>query len=402
MRQRLQPRARALHDDQQYQLALYILKQIVETTPSPPDFAPSLELLYDLGHRLDERGHHADAQYCFETVSDYRKELLGPTHPQTFEAALCVASSLGEQPGRLAQAQSALRLVLSVSPPSTIRQSALARVSDIAETLWHQAAYTEAYSAFEEVLQGHEALRGRRHVRERLRASAWMGRSLLGQRRYSEATGRLQSVYNSQSVPEGSGHPDLGYTSLWLGQALHSTCDRDAAHSYLLVAVAIFRGSLGAAHRDLVSALACLGCLYAHARNFSVAERTLQEALELGERIFPASHAENTKIRINLGVTLYIRKKYKQALQHLETGADAQTQALGKTHDDTLDTMCFVGATLDGLRRYAESERYWRFIAEARKGSFGIEDPDTQTAVRALALSLAQQGKWKESALLQE
>ncbi|KAL3447784.1 kinase-like domain-containing protein [Aspergillus insuetus] len=402
MRQGLQPRARALHDDQQYQPALCVLKQIVDASSSPPDFAPSLDLLDDLGHRLDERGDHADAQYCFETASGYRKELLEPLHPQTLEAALCAASSLGKQTDKIVQAQTALRLILSVPPPSTIQQSALARLHHIGETLWHRAAYTDAYSAFEKVLQGHEALRGRRHEREKLRSSAWMGRSLLGQRRYSEATARLQSVYNSQSAPVGSGHLDLGYTSLWLGQALHSSGDGDAAHSHLLMAVAIFRGSLGAALRDLVSALACLGCSYAHTRNFSVAERTLQEALGIGERVFPVSHAENTKIRINLGVTLYIRKKYKQALQHLETVADAQTQALGKTHDDTLDTMCSVGATLDGLRHYAESERYWRLVAEAQQGSFEIEDPDTQTAVRALALSLAHQGKWKESALLQE
>ncbi|KAJ0414797.1 hypothetical protein BJY00DRAFT_294472 [Aspergillus carlsbadensis] len=403
MRTTLLPRARKLYQDGQCTESLGVLRQIIQASSSPSDPAPLLDLLSDLGGRFDFRSQYEDAQYCFEKVLDYRRELLGSTHPRTFAATIRVASILCKEGVvvKTSQAHSVLHHTLQLSPSKSVREDILDQLHRVGEAFWHQRAYSSAHSAFTEVHQERKVLHGE-HDRRALQTSFWVGLSLVGLGQYSQATTHLTSVLKAQEATGGAGH-DLAQTNLWLGHALHYEGNSDTAHPYICQAmIEILREKLGVLQEDTLVCMRCLGSSYGLIGDYALAEQKLRQVAEHEKRMRDYSPKDANRTQINLGITLYGRKKHAEALDVLSRARDAQSRAMGATLEDTLATQCYIAATLDAQKRYAESEREWRAVADARRAALGMTHADTQAAARSLGLSLEHQGKWTEAKGLHE
>lgn len=399
----LQTLAKCLHKLKRYKDTQTVLEQVLQISPLAPDLAQSVDLLFDVGQSLYRAKRYTDAQSAFEKVSEHRKESLGASHKQTVDSTLLLASSLRMQQGKVTQARDTLRQLLVMASPTT-RTSVLGQLHEIGETLWYAEAYEDAYFTFQEVLEKRRVLLGKKH-RDTLRSAAWLGRSLLHQGQYDDATELLQSVekgLRGLSIIYQYEHLDSTNTRLWLGLSLHYQGQSKLGHSYIAPLHQMFKRKLGESHKDTAMCLRYTGSSYGKVKDYSAAQHTLSSALSIAKTVFGLKHEETIRAQINLGITLYWRKSYTRSLEHFHPAANAQTAVLGKSHADTLETLFYIGATLDALKRYKESERYWRKVVDGRKKHFGATHPETQTAMRSLGLCLAHQNKWGSAADIQE
>ncbi|KAL3478518.1 kinase-like domain-containing protein [Aspergillus californicus] len=399
MPESLRPRAYCLFRQDRYQEAQSVLELIVQASPPAPDLPQSLDLLSNIGDSLYQAGKYADAQCCFEKVLQARNGRPWSTHEQNLEASLRVASSLRQQQGKVHQSQAILRQLLREATAASTKQSILDHLHDTGETFCRERQYQAAYATFQEVVTERQVLLGRHH-QSTLLSTSWLGLSLLVQKRYAEATHVLKAVTKDQQAP-GFNPIQLAYTSLWLAQSLHYQGSRQDVHSYLLTSVAIFRLKLSSSHKDTITCLRCLGSSYGRLNDLPMAERSLREALELATSALGPTDTETIRAQISLGITLYRKKRYTQALEYLNLSADQQ-EAFQELQDDTYDTLYCVAATLDALKRYTESETRWRKVTDAREQFLGTAHPETQDAMRSLALCLAHQGKWDEAVTLHQ
>ncbi|KAJ0418850.1 hypothetical protein BJY00DRAFT_302507 [Aspergillus carlsbadensis] len=351
-----------------YPQARSILEEMVQTSPTEDaDAAQARNLLSNIGEQLFQQEKYADAESCFEKV-EARKKALGPTHEQTLHSSVQLASSLRKQREKAARAQEVLREVLDLSPPRITSQGELD----------HEREYPAAYGVFKEVLARRTAVMGGQHP-DTLRSASWLGRSMLKEKRYAEATALFTTLRRDQRGTLGHDHLD----------SLHYQGQTRDGFPYISAAPRIFRRTLGTDHRDTVLCLRYLGSAHGQLKEYTPAENTLRPALDLAKRV-------------RLAMALYGTKGSLTALEYLLPAADAQIAALGETHEDTLDTLFCIAAALDALKRYAEGEEYRRRVADTRLRLLGMNHAETQTATRALATCLSHQGRWEEAARLHE
>lgn len=137
-------------------------------------------------------------------------------------------------------------------------------------------------------------------------------------------------------------------------------------------------------------------------KDYSSAEGTLRRALPKAQEVFGPTHEETIRTQVSLGVALYGRRSYQEALEYFYQAADMQIPTLGITEEETIETLYCIGVTLDIQKQYQESERFWRMAADGRRKLLGASHLKTQDTIRSLAFSLAYQGKLKEAVTLQE
>jgi tetratricopeptide (TPR) repeat protein len=155
----------------------------------------------------------------------------------------------------------------------------------------------------------------------------YLGKSLYGKGRYSEAVDRLQNVASKRGDD-----PDV---LSWLGSALLNVGRYAEAEALYKRALEIDEKALGKDHPDTATSLNTLAVLYHHQGKYAEAEALYKRALEIREKAIGKDHPA-TATSLNDLANLYHRQgKYAEAEPLLKLALEITEKAIGKDHPAT-------------------------------------------------------------------
>jgi tetratricopeptide (TPR) repeat protein len=135
---------------------------------------------------------------------------------------------------------------------------------------------------------------------------------------------------------------------------------------------------------------------------YSVAEKTHQQALLLREKRLGKEHPMTLRSMNEVGLALNNQGRYKEAeAMNRQTLALKET-VLGREHPDTLMSVNNLAIVLESQGKYEAAEAMNRQTLALRETVLGREHPDTLMSVYSLAYLLASHHRYSESLVLYE
>ena len=188
-----------------------------------------------------------------------------------------------------------------------------------------------------------------------------------------------QASVSAQARPETKADPDL---------KVRTALDRAAAR---------VAGKFDAQPVVEASIRQTIGNTYKALGLYPEAQRQLERALDLQDRVFGKEHPDRLSTMNNLAEVYWSQGKYDQA-KPLFTGAlDARRRVLGAAHQDTLTSMNDLAALYWSQGQYAEAEPLFIQTLDGMRRVLGEEHPDTLSTMNNLALLYRTQGRLAEA-----
>ncbi len=177
-----------------------------------------------------------------------------------------------------------------------------------------------------------------------------------------------------------------------LGVALRAAGRYKEAGSWLVRALE-YAESTG---QGLPAALNDLGLLYQHTGNFAECEQLFRRALAL----VPEGSAEAATLHHNLAQLAHARGRFAEGEADARRAWEIRRELRGTNHPETLEDGCAYAALLDGLGRYEDAERIYRYALARFEQVFGGKHVAIAEALHDLAGVRRAQGDANEAEAL--
>ncbi|MCQ2430729.1 MAG: tetratricopeptide repeat protein [Clostridia bacterium] len=387
------------------------------------------------GELLTAAGRLEEAEACFRRAWETRLSVLGAQNVETARSADALGSVLDrmDQPKEAAERLSEAYAARCQNPG---RDHA-----DTVNTACRLGGVLDRLGRFREgadILSGAAAIRAEKLGEEHLGTAAArceLGNALFGLKQYAEAAECFRKAYTVRDAKLGAAHPDTLEALTCYARSLdESGRDGDAVPLYRTAQSAYEASTLSetTAAAELDSRLGA--ALYRLGRG-DEAETELKKAVDIRGRLPDPDAADPVRTAGLLGQILYEDDRFEEALPFLkkavaEDGGDptksaydrcrlgvslyktgsiseaaecmgqavaAMTQAVGSSHEDTVDACHIHGRILQSLGRYEEAAGCFNRVRAYDEKQFGSDHPDVASTYLELGVALAGAGRTGEA-----
>ena len=140
-----------------------------------------------------------------------------------------------------------------------------------------------------------------------------------------------------------------------------------------------------------------IGGTYRDLGLFPEAQRQMDRALELRQRVLGGDHQETLNTMRSLADLYQVQGKYPQAEALYAKVLESQRRARGEEHPDTLNTMNSLALLYVNQGKYAQAEPLSTRVVEARRRVMGDENPETLSSMTNLAMLYDDRGKYGQA-----
>ena len=147
------------------------------------------------------------------------------------------------------------------------------------------------------------------------------------------------------------------------------------AEKLLQEALAIDRKALGATHREVGRVLICLGRPYLDWDRLTEAADYYGQSLAVDTKILGENNPELGRTLQNLGVVFTEQKKYGEAEEYLRKAVSLKTLQFGPNYWEAATAKNYLGACLTGQKKYKEAEPLLAASCTIIKNQFGVQHP---------------------------
>jgi serine/threonine protein kinase len=321
-----------------------------------PDAPETLDMLMALSGRLMELNKYADAVIMAKTAFDRETSKLGPEDPKTVVAMqnLGVAYLYTNQ---YAEAEPLLKKALEVQSRSNgyDNKDTLNSSDSLAQLYIDQSRYAEASAVLAKGLESYRRVYGPEHPFTS-REMFGLGKVLQGKGDYPEAEKVFAEALAIDQRTRGKRHPDTLRTAVRLGWTQIDAGKFDEGISLLESTLGDFRETLGPGSYATLVCEIYLGVGYDAKGDRVRAEQTLRAALQ-GFRALGKDQEDKAALAAeSLGVNLVEQRKYSQAEPILRQALTYRDKG-DKDDFQLYRAQAFLGAALNGLKRYPEAEK---------------------------------------------
>jgi eukaryotic-like serine/threonine-protein kinase len=130
---------------------------------------------------------------------------------------------------------------------------------------------------------------------------------------------------------------------------------------------------------------------------YSEAQPLIEKALESRRRLLGSEHPDTLESMDFLGRTLEREGHYPEAEKLTRETFDIRRRVLGPEHPDTIASMHGMANIALDEGHYSEAEKLYREVLEIIRRVRGPEHPDTLRTMATLALALSDEGRWQEA-----
>jgi serine/threonine protein kinase len=333
-----------------------------------PDAPETLDMLTNLSEAISSQNRSADALAAAKTAFEGESRTLGPENPKTLVAMqnLGVMYLLDYQ---YADAEPLLKRALEIQTRHNGYDNidTLNTSDGLAELYIEQSRYSEARPLLARGLESYRRVFGPEHPFTE-REMFGLGKVLLGEGSYPEAENVFSDVLALEQRVRGKRHPDTLSTMNLLGSTYVEEGKFAAGVSLMEDGVRDRREVLGPRDRNTLKGELELGWAYHLKGDRAHAEQLLRSAM-LGFRALGKDQgADLADAEDLLGFSLIEQHKYSEAEPLLREALAYRQQEMEDWHLSRTQTL--LGAALNGLRRYPETEK---LLLDGQQGLLGHE-----------------------------
>jgi tetratricopeptide (TPR) repeat protein/predicted Ser/Thr protein kinase len=200
------------------------------------------------------------------------------------------------------------------------------------------------------------------------------------------AAERIQNKFDGQPLVEASIRQTIGDTYKALG--LYPEAQRQLESALTLQDRVLARQD-----PDRLKTMNNLAEVYWNQGKYDQAKPLMMAALDGRRRVLGESHRDTLTTENNLAALYWSQGQFAEAEPLFTKALEVMRRVLGEEHPDTLGTMTNLALLYRGQRRYAEAEALYTRSLETRTRVLGAEHPDTLGTINNLAALYATQGR---------
>jgi tetratricopeptide (TPR) repeat protein len=340
---------------------------------------------FALGQSYMYLGEPVLAVLQFERALMQRREVLGPTHPDTLASMGDLAEAY-EEAGRSADALplfeevlTAKKIHLGPDHPST-----LTTMANLGFAYREAGQPTKALPLIEEALQGRQAKLGPDHP-DTLGSLDNLALAYWDAGRLDEAIRLHERALNGREIKLGRNHVDTLATMSNLAQEYQAANRLPDALPLLEQVLAGWKDKLGPDHPRTLTGMNNLALAYQAGDRLADAVRLFEEALKSLETKFEPDHPFTLSALNNLALAYQAADRLTDALPRFEKALKGRRAKLGPDHPHTLDTTINLGWAYLIAGRPADALPLTKEALERGKVKFGQDHPSTVNAMGSLA-----------------
>jgi tetratricopeptide (TPR) repeat protein len=326
------------------------------------DEAPDERLVLDLKAALAElhfrTGQYEQATPLLESVLKGRRELLGDDDPKVADAMEELGLNLFDR-GRYEEAEKRLReslalrrTILGEEPHPDVAEN----LNNLALILRSMGNLDEARVLYKQALDMQRQLYGDAHP-EIAQAMANLADVYTLQRDLKRAESMYLEVLEMNRALLGEEHPNIARVMHNLAFVYHDENELQKALDISREALEMQQRLLGERHPDVARSLALQGRWLTEAGDFAGAEESLRRALDIQLELMEPGHPVLAVTRVDLAELLLQTGKLDEALQQVELGEAALSEALGPQHWRTANARRVHGSVLLALGDHVGAEK---------------------------------------------
>ena len=289
----------------------------------------------NLAYLYLSQGRFREAEVLAVRALDFRRTLLGDTHPDVAQSLHNIANLYVAQ-GRLEEAEPLLSKVLNFFEMNfDENHPSIAHVlNDWANLCMAQGRYEEAESLYRRDLSITTSVFGARHPGLAITLNNLASLSKL-QRRFDTAESfAFDALRILESALEGA-HPEKAKSLMNLADILSHQERFEEAEPLFLQAISIYEEVFGSDHPDLASTRHCLAKMYLFQGRYSEAESLYLKALYAYESVFEEDHPNTAATLAGLAESFCMQGDFERAEELIARAFNMYKSCLGEPHSNT-------------------------------------------------------------------
>ncbi|MFI0879613.1 FxSxx-COOH system tetratricopeptide repeat protein [Streptomyces parvus] len=343
------------------------------------------QALYRAGRSLLDAGLLSAATVYGERLNDLSPRILGPEHPDTFQARTYLAHAYW-QAGRTDEATTLqedvlanLEIILGPEHPDTLTAR-----NNLASTYWQAGRTDEATTLQEDVLANLEIILGPKHP-DTLTARNNLASTYRQAGRTTEATTLFEAVIADQERILGPEHPHTLKTRNNLANAYRQAGRTDEAITLLKAVIADQERILGPGQTDTLKTCNSLAAAYWQAGRTDEATSLQDAVIAEWERTLGPEHPHTLTARNNLATNYQQAGRTDEAITLLKAVIADQERILRPEHPHTLTARNNLATNYQQAGRTDEAITLLKAVIADQERILGPEHPDTLSARSNLA-----------------
>lgn len=350
-----------------------------------------------LANTLYSQRKFSEAEVFYRRALTAREKDLGPTHLDNLASSNNLANALYNQ-NKFAETESLDRRALTWREDALgfYHQDTLVSASNLAITLYKQGKFAEAAALYRRTFVGRERALGAGHLRT-LASGSNLANVLYSLGNFTEAESFHRRAFVGREMALGADHPKTLASATELADALY--CQkrfREAQDLYHHV-ITKRETALGPDHLHTLTSANNLANALSSQGRFAEAEVLHRRALSGRESALGANNLRTLASANNLANVLYSQDRLAEAklLQHrVLIGREI---ALGADHLETLVSANSLANVLYYQDEFAEAEELYRRAFVGMDAALGANHPRTLACGNNLENSLSRQGRFAEA-----
>jgi tetratricopeptide (TPR) repeat protein len=204
------------------------------------------------------------------------------------------------------------------------------------------------------------------------------------------AASRITGKFAAQPLVEASIRQTIGNSYKDLGLFLE-------AQRHLERALELRQRVLGESHHDTLTSMHELAEVYRYQDEYAKAEKLFLQTLDVQRRVLGEEHRDTLDTMDTLAQLYGSEGKYAQAEPLSIKALEARRRTLGEQHPDTVASISNLGTHYWTQGKYAQAEPLWTKALEVERRVLGDEHPDTLTGMNNMGTLYQGQGKYAEA-----
>ncbi|GMH46026.1 hypothetical protein BSKO_13990 [Bryopsis sp. KO-2023] len=350
------------------------------------------------GKVLLHRERFGKAEQVLQGALKIQQETLGESDPDIGITLGYLASSLlGKE--KFKEAEEACAKAISIRekvlPPNSME---LLHLKATLGSIYHRGGRcAKARDLYMEVLPEHRRVLGECHpvvgslMCNFAAALCQTGEHAEAERVYKEALPLRKAII-------GETHQEIGGIMEGIGRAIHSQGRVDEAQKWYQKAAEIAKKNHGEeADEALAQSLESMATTYVSQRNYSEAEKTCREMLDVQKKSMGGFHPSVVKGLIDLGDILDLQGKPKQADAQFSEAKEVLLNHSMPDSSDAVELLDDLSEHLMKRRLFGDACEVSRKLVAVAKQKFGEKSTEVASGLTQLSFALYHDGKGEEA-----
>jgi eukaryotic-like serine/threonine-protein kinase len=376
-----------------------LFRQVLDTQTAKlgSDHPDTLATKLQLATLYQDLGKYAQAEALHNEVLKGFTAVLQPDHPKILATQSNLARLFDSQ-GRYAEAAKLYQHVVQASTKALGREHPSTTTAKVGlGVVWHHLGkYPQAEALYREALEVRSARLAADHP-SILTAKNNLADLYRAQRKYAAGEVLYKEVLQAETARLGADHPDTLHTKNNLAALYQSAGKHAQAETLYKEALQGQTAKLGADHPRTLASMNNLAALYWKMKRLDRSVPLFEEAYKLRRKKLGAGHPDTLMTLANLGVNYRDAGRLEDGIRCLKDSLDGARKSPGPLPAKLNWVAGELAATLDGARRYAQSESLYREFLQQGRRQYGDADPRTAGLMAYLGHNLLAQQKHAEA-----